>query len=54
MNEISKPGVLHRGGGTIETWQECADMVIANLLEYHRGAPLPTPVSVTQARVPSA
>jgi hypothetical protein len=21
----------HRGGGTIETWEECADMVIANL-----------------------
>lgn len=34
----------HRGGGTIETWEECADMVIANLLAHFEGRPLPNPI----------
>jgi hydroxypyruvate reductase len=34
----------HRAGGTIETWQECADMVVANLRAFYAGEPLPTPV----------
>jgi lactate dehydrogenase-like 2-hydroxyacid dehydrogenase len=34
----------HRGGGTIETWEECADMVIANLQAHFAGAPLPNPI----------
>ena len=34
----------HRGGGTVETWEECADMVIANLHAHFTGAPLPTPI----------
>jgi phosphoglycerate dehydrogenase-like enzyme len=34
----------HRGGGTIETWEECADMVIANLRAHFAGAPLPNPI----------
>jgi lactate dehydrogenase-like 2-hydroxyacid dehydrogenase len=34
----------HRGGGTIETWEECADMVIANLAAHFAGTPLPTPI----------
>jgi len=34
----------HRGGGTIETWEECADMVIANLAAHFAGAPLPNPI----------
>jgi len=34
----------HRGGGTIETWQECADMVIDNLAAHFAGAPLPNPI----------
>jgi lactate dehydrogenase-like 2-hydroxyacid dehydrogenase len=36
----------HRAGGTIETWQECADLVIANLRAHYRGERLPTPVEV--------
>jgi lactate dehydrogenase-like 2-hydroxyacid dehydrogenase len=36
----------HRGGGTIETWQECADLVIANLRAHYRGERLPTPVDI--------
>ena len=35
----------HRAGGTIETWQECADMVIANLRAFYAGERLPTPVA---------
>ena len=35
----------HRGGGTIETWEECADMVIANLMAHFAGAALPNPVA---------
>jgi len=35
----------HRGGGTIETWEECADMVIANLKAHFAGAALPNPVA---------
>ena len=35
----------HRGGGTIETWEECADMVIANLRAHFAGRPLPSPVT---------
>jgi lactate dehydrogenase-like 2-hydroxyacid dehydrogenase len=34
----------HRGGGTIETWQECADMVIANLRAHFAGTALPNPI----------
>jgi lactate dehydrogenase-like 2-hydroxyacid dehydrogenase len=34
----------HRAGGTIETWQECADMVVANLRAFYAAEPLPTPV----------
>ncbi len=34
----------HRGGGTIETWEECADMVIANLHAHFAGQRLPTPI----------
>ena len=34
----------HRGGGTIETWEECADMVIANLQAHFAGAPPPNPI----------
>jgi hypothetical protein len=34
----------HRGGGTIETWEECADMVIANLQAHFAGVPLPNPI----------
>jgi len=34
----------HRGGGTTETWEECADMVIANLRAHFAGAPLPNPI----------
>ena len=34
----------HRGGGTIETWEECADMVIANLLAHFAGARPPNPI----------
>ncbi len=36
----------HRAGGTIETWQECADMVVANLRAHYTGARLPTPVTI--------
>jgi lactate dehydrogenase-like 2-hydroxyacid dehydrogenase len=35
----------HRGGGTVETWEECADMVIANLKAHFAGAALPNPVA---------
>ena len=34
----------HRAGGTIDTWEECADLVIANLRAHYRGERLPTPV----------
>ena len=34
----------HRGGGTIETWEECADLVIANLRAHFTSQPLPTPI----------
>jgi lactate dehydrogenase-like 2-hydroxyacid dehydrogenase len=34
----------HRGGGTIETWEECADMVIANLQAHFAGKSLPNPI----------
>jgi lactate dehydrogenase-like 2-hydroxyacid dehydrogenase len=36
----------HRAGGTIETWQECADLVIANLRAHYTGDRLPTPVAM--------
>lgn len=34
----------HRGGGTVETWEECADMVIANLRAHFAGQALPNPI----------
>ena len=34
----------HRAGGTIETWQECADMVIANLAAHFAGPAPPNPI----------
>jgi len=34
----------HRGGGTIETWQEVCDMVKANLHAHFQGKPLLSPV----------
>ncbi len=36
----------HRAGGTIETWQECADMVVANLRAFYAGERLLTPVAL--------
>jgi hydroxypyruvate reductase len=35
----------HRGGGTVETWEECAELVMANLRAHFAGAALPTPVA---------
>ncbi len=35
----------HRGGGTVETWEECADMVIGNLRAHFAGRPLPNPIA---------
>ena len=43
----------HRAGGTIETWQECADMVVANLRAFYAGEPLPTPVDPTSIVIPA-
>ncbi|MCW3475317.1 2-hydroxyacid dehydrogenase [Limobrevibacterium gyesilva] len=36
----------HRGGGTYETFEDAADLVIANLLAFFRGEAVPTPVGV--------
>jgi lactate dehydrogenase-like 2-hydroxyacid dehydrogenase len=36
----------HRAGSTIETWQECADHVAANLRAFYAGEPLLTPVAL--------
>ena len=36
----------HRAGSTIETWQECADMVVANLRAFYAGEKLLTPVAI--------
>ncbi len=34
----------HRGGGTVETFLDCADMVVANLAAFYRGEALLTPI----------
>lgn len=37
----------HRGGGTFETWEEAADLTIANLEAFFGGRPLLSPVALT-------
>ncbi len=34
----------HRGGGTVETWEECAALVLDNLRAHFAGRALPTPI----------
>jgi len=34
----------HRGGGTIETWEDACDLAKANLSAFFEGRPLPTPI----------
>lgn len=36
----------HRGGGTIETWQDACDLVKDNLRAHFRGEAYPTPVNL--------
>lgn len=35
----------HRGGGTVETWEDCADLVVANLRAHFAGQALPSIVA---------